>query len=54
MIVLDQNLFDLEKAKRLDRIGDTHVLKSILSGKIVYDAMKDPELETRKAVGSNN
>ena len=39
MIVLDQNLFDLEKAKRLDRIGETHVLKTILAGNVVYDAM---------------
>ena len=39
MIVLDQNLFDLEKAKRLDRIGLTRVLKTIVGGKVVYDVM---------------
>ena len=39
LIVLDQNLFELEKAKRLDRIGETHVLKSIIGGKVVHDAM---------------
>lgn len=48
MIVLDQNLFDLEKAKRLDRIGDTHVLQSILGGKIVYDAMRVKPIPRRE------
>ena len=41
MIVLDQNLFDLRDAKRLDRIGDTHVLKTIVSGETVYDALRE-------------
>ena len=38
-IILDQNLFELEKAGRLDRISDTHALKTIFEGKVVYDAM---------------
>lgn len=41
MIVLDQNLFDLEKAGRIDRISKTHVLKTILDGKVVYDPIGD-------------
>lgn len=41
MIVLDQNLFDLRDAKRLDRIGETHVLKTIMNGDIVYDALSE-------------
>ena len=40
MIVLDQNLFDLKAAERLDRIGKTHVLKTIVSGDVVYDALE--------------
>ena len=39
-IILDQNLFDLEKAGRVDRISETHVLQTIFEGKVVYDAMK--------------
>ena len=41
MIVLDQNLFDLRDAKRLDRVGETHVLKTIVNGDIVYDALSE-------------
>lgn len=37
-IVLDQNLFDLEKASRLDQIGETQVLITVVDGKVVYDA----------------
>ena len=37
MIVLDQNLFDLKDANRFDRISKTHVLKTVLGGKVVYD-----------------
>ena len=36
-IILDQNLFDLKKAGRVDRISDTLVLKTIFEGKVVYD-----------------
>ena len=39
MVVLDQNLFELEKAKRLDRLGETRVLMTILDGQVVYDAL---------------
>ena len=38
-IILNQNLFDLEKAGRVDRISDTQVLKTIFAGKVVYAAM---------------
>lgn len=38
-IILDQNLFDLEKAGRVDRISDTHVLQTIFEGRVVHDAM---------------
>jgi hypothetical protein len=36
-IILDQNLFDLEEAGRVDRISETHVLKTIFEGKVVFD-----------------
>jgi len=36
-VVLDHNLFDLEKDNKLHRIGDTHVLKTIVAGNIVYN-----------------
>jgi predicted amidohydrolase YtcJ len=49
MIVLDQNLFELEEAGRLDRISHTNVLTTIFDGKVVYDAMKDPKPKTRPA-----
>ncbi|MCP4082225.1 MAG: amidohydrolase [Planctomycetaceae bacterium] len=39
MIILDQNLFDLEKAQRLDRISKTKVLKTILGGRVIYDPL---------------
>ncbi len=39
MIVLDQNLFDLEKAQRIDRISKTKVLKTILGGRVIYDPL---------------
>ena len=48
MIVIDQNLFNLEKAGRLDRISKTNVLKTIFAGEVVYDAMKHPKPKTRK------
>jgi len=38
MIVLDQNLFDLQEADRLDQISKTKVAKSIVGGRVVYDA----------------
>ncbi len=38
-IVLDQNLFDLEMADRVDRIYKTKVLKTVLQGNVVHDAL---------------
>lgn len=42
-IVLDQNLFELEKAGRIDRISEIHVLKTIFEGRVVYDALAQAE-----------
>jgi predicted amidohydrolase YtcJ len=43
LIILDQNLFDLERAGRVDRISDTHVIQTIFEGKVVYDAMAEAD-----------
>jgi len=36
-IVLNQNLFDLEREGRVDRISETHALQTIFEGQVVYD-----------------
>ena len=40
-IILDQNLFDLEKAGRVDLISETRVLKTIFEGKVSYNALQN-------------
>ena len=48
MIMLNTNLFDEVKRGRPDLISETHVLKTIFSGKVVFDAMKDPLPKTKR------
>ena len=39
LLAIDQNLFDLVKAGRTDRVSKTRVMKTVFEGKVVYDAL---------------